>query len=258
MLLRVTFSLVSSSVTPGEKKKFPENEEIVDQLDTMGHSLPPKRARLRSSKLLYETVHFEPGSIVDFGSVPHFRDLAIKNCTGIPLQKFSKEIEKYCIYFGSVPESEALFFVNRVSQGSISILILQKEIASLNKSAQKLVDQIVPMKCIATDGRSAGVTVYSTKEGDEVAEGSVERRNLTGFLMRNKVQFVGAMIMSFLAVMLTAALLVHEAGLVLLPSFIFSIAKTLSAAAIGGSLSMIVSLFAIYSMTNRETIRWNI
>ncbi|MGR3804861.1 hypothetical protein [Marinibacterium profundimaris] len=189
MYIRLPVLLKGSNSIPFTSA-FHDDSHIIESLDSLGCRVPARLGPDGSRLSEYTTEKVQPGKTVKTGTILHLRDLAAKNAEKVFDSRSLKEINKYGIYFGTLPTYEANFYVARTSDESLTIFISQRDVAKLHACSQHLIQRLLELPiCDITRTLQQRADIYSSSEKSIVGTGKVKKRSLATLYLQSKIDF---------------------------------------------------------------------
>ncbi|WP_422049612.1 hypothetical protein [Shimia sp.] len=180
---------------------FPSDFEIQQFFEGWGFGLARKLDAKGEPIDTHVTTNIEGAGKVDCKTTLHYRDIAITGISTADAHKnITKEIEKFCIFYGALPKYQAHIYVTRVSSGSISIFISAKDLGIAASSFIEILE-VLRHSSYVEQSKLPGseVRIFSENKSDVVAEGVVSFRPLGRLIKSVSVDlFLAGLLTTFL------------------------------------------------------------
>ena len=234
---------------------FHSEDYVLACIESLGWTMPNRLGSDGHRETTYTTECIDPGTTVNVQSLTHYRDLATKNGKKVFGESALKEIEKYGIYFGTIPAMEANVYIARTSYESLSVFVTQRDISKLHACTKNVIEKLMALPITdASTMVGQRATVYSSKENSEVGHGNIQQRSLKHLYRSSRIEYA--------IFLLAFVLLITSASLTLLPDTLgqVDVAKLKSAssevwkAALGALVGALCALTATYLTMDRSFI----
>jgi hypothetical protein len=205
MYIRIPFMLKKTALH-NQNPVFHSDANIIDKLNSLGCKLPDALDLSGNRAEFYETVEVQSGTRVKTGSLLHFRDLATKNAKKVFDPSSVKELQKYGIYFGTLPNYQANFYVARTSDECLTFYISQRDVVALHNCTQNIVKRLITLEIFDEERTAAQqATVFSAQAQTSVGKGSVKIKSWKNCFAQNKAEVIASLI-SFVGLLVSVSL----------------------------------------------------
>lgn len=189
MFVRFSVYLNRKTGTAENSAPFPDDSELLPELDKLGCNVRPRLLPSGEFATLYTTELVEKGTVATVGTILHHRDLAVRNGRHLEHSKTEKELEKYGIYYGVQSSFEAMVFVSRVSGDCLNFTVFQKNVSRLHECMKRFLHSVLELSFV-DEKRTIGspVFIFSSGAGLEVGSGKVVQRSLRSLTALHKIE----------------------------------------------------------------------